>query len=282
MWAFRCKHYRQWGLADTRETIAACTYPAARKFLLVTRPVSEECFEEVARHPDWTLWDARDVSRHFLACLPAAEVVRLLHLHFGPGWAERLLGLPGHGPLTSAGARFASSRAAGSEGFAARHPDVTRRFLSDRPGGFGPALATLALRLSTAPEPENPFVRRSEFNSSAHVLDALPGLLKPLAERNPEHFGACLDLLWPLGRDRPQPASGTRNHPITVLGEIASFQPWKDVRVPQEVLAWAERLTRGNDWVSRPCRMGWLLSGMLGPSLATSMTETWQSGGTVS
>ena len=41
-WAFQCKHYRQWGPADTKAVIAACTYPAARKFLLVTRPVSEE------------------------------------------------------------------------------------------------------------------------------------------------------------------------------------------------------------------------------------------------
>lgn len=636
VWAFQCKHYRQWGPADTREAIAACTYPAARKFLLVTRPVSEESFEEIAKHPDWTLWDARDISRHFLACLPPAEAARLLYLHFGPGWAERLLGLPGNGPLISAGAKFAPFRAAGrvfhhrlplvgratwlsklddfvqdeaarvlaltgagglgksrllaawSEGFAVRHPDVTLRFLSDRPGDFGPALdatpkplvvvfddahrldevrrallpelprrenvklvlalrpgpgaqvrgelldagfdstqiqepapltrleaeealqlaeealgprlalthrlflrqvsrdcpliavltaellhngtlkstdltdtpdfqtrvfegllrdarpvearfgeavthdflrllallapvkvdeeflgraaaflgstampahrvadllgaldaaglllttgagvritpdllsdhlaftacydragrnttfaarllehfspeqfpkiiqhlaeaewrasreqrgdaasvveplwrwfqqrfeasafferaeqikqwanvahlqpartlelAVLALRLSTAPEPENPFVRRSEFNSHAHVLDALPGLLKPLAERNPKHVGACLDLLWPLGRDRPQPASGTRNHPITVIGEIASFQPWKDVRVLREVLAWAERLTRGTDWISRPRRMGWLLS----ETLQSGRTFTWR------
>jgi len=53
IWAFQCKHYKQWSLADTRAAIAKCTFDATRKFLLVTREVSEDCYTEVAKHPVW-------------------------------------------------------------------------------------------------------------------------------------------------------------------------------------------------------------------------------------
>lgn len=107
IWVFQCKHYKEWGPKNTAEAIEKCTYSAARKFLLITRLVSPETREVVARHPDWVIWDSDDISREFFASLPAAEAARLLYVYFGPSWPRELLGLPGIGPLVTAEAKFA-------------------------------------------------------------------------------------------------------------------------------------------------------------------------------
>src|SRR5580698_1230005 len=105
IWAFQCKHYKQWGPAKTREAITECRFEAARKFLLVTLEVSEDCYAEVANHPGWTLWDGRDISREFLGRTDKEKAARILYTYFGPGWDVRLLGLRGDGPLLTADAK---------------------------------------------------------------------------------------------------------------------------------------------------------------------------------
>ena len=92
---------------DTSDAIAKCDYRADRKFLLVTRPVSPDSREIVAKYPEWTLWDSDDISREFLLRLPAAEAAKILYRNFGPAWSKELLGLPGAGPLITAEAKFA-------------------------------------------------------------------------------------------------------------------------------------------------------------------------------
>ena len=93
VWVFQCKHYKEWGPKKTSTAIAKCSYDADRKFLLVTRSVSPETREVVAKHPDWELWDSGDISREFLQRLPAADAARILYANFGRGWPEELLGI---------------------------------------------------------------------------------------------------------------------------------------------------------------------------------------------
>ncbi|MHB1079905.1 MAG: hypothetical protein ACYC67_10905 [Prosthecobacter sp.] len=107
IWVFQCKHYKTWGPQDTKDAIEKCTYSAARKFLLVTRPVSPDTRKVIANAKDWDLWDSDDISREFFARLSPAEAARLLYTNFGPAWPKELLGLPGLGPLFSAEAKFA-------------------------------------------------------------------------------------------------------------------------------------------------------------------------------
>jgi hypothetical protein len=106
-WVFQCKHYRQWGPADTANAIDMCTFTATRKFLLVTRELSEACVTVAAQHPDWELWDSRRISQEFRLRVPREAGARILFAHFGPGWDQAFFGLRGDGPLLTADAKFA-------------------------------------------------------------------------------------------------------------------------------------------------------------------------------
>jgi hypothetical protein len=107
VWVFQCKHYKNWGPKDTKDAIAKCGYTAARKFLLVTRAISPETREVVAKEKSWLVWDSEDISREFFARLSPETAARLLYTSFGPAWPKELLGLPGLGPFYSAEAKFA-------------------------------------------------------------------------------------------------------------------------------------------------------------------------------
>jgi hypothetical protein len=107
VWVFQCKHYKEWGPKNTSTAITECNYDADRKFLLITRAVSPESREIIAKHPEWELWDAGDISREFLQRLPAADAARILYTNFGRGWPEELLGISGSAPLVTAEAKFA-------------------------------------------------------------------------------------------------------------------------------------------------------------------------------
>ena len=107
VWVFQCKHYKSWGPKETTDAIAKCDYQADRKFLLVTRPVSPDSRETIAKHAKWTLWDSDDISREFFLRLPPEEAAKILYRNFGPAWPKELLGLSGSGPLITAEAKFA-------------------------------------------------------------------------------------------------------------------------------------------------------------------------------
>jgi hypothetical protein len=642
VWVFQCKHYKSWGPKQTTDAIAKCDYQADRKFLLVTRPVSPDSREIIAKHADWALWDSDDISREFLLRLPSAEAAKILYRNFGPAWPKELLGLSGSGPLITAEAKFAPLLEPGrsfhhrldmvgraewlttldtfveakghrvffvigrgglgksrllrewSRGFSDRHKGWALRFISDSPAEFGSALdaapkplvlvfddahrlddvrralfaelpsrkdiklvlalrpgpvaqveaeiisvgfdathierpaemkrlnpehalqlveaalgpdfadrfrlplrdlsrecpllavlaaelikrgelaerglsdtsefrnhvfeglvgearpveerfgailvrdllhllavlapvkldvnffnhasaflggatqpdhvsdiisalneaglilttgagarvspdllsdhlaytacydkrernttfadrvithfppdqfpklmqhlaeaewhatnrnqsadsvieplwqsfvqrfesgsfysrgeqlkawaniahlqpertlrlAQLALRLKTAAKDEHAFIRLQKWDTHSHVLEALPSLLKPLAEHHHEYVAPCLDILWELGRDVPAPPFNSQNHPITKIGEIAKFQRWKNLDIQDELLNWIERLLSGTDWTSRANSPGWLLTQMLNPFFATGLEENWITGNT--
>jgi len=105
-WEFQCKHYRTWGPQETRDALTAYNRDAPRRFLLVTRDLSEECFQVVADNPHWELWDAREINRRFRELDNKNDAARILFTHFGPGWAEAFFGISGDGPLISAKAKF--------------------------------------------------------------------------------------------------------------------------------------------------------------------------------
>ena len=105
IWDFQCKRVKKWTPEQTRKAIAACRRDSARRFLLVTCDVSEECHDLVADHSGWVLWDVREITRRFRA-LGAAEGALILFTHFGPGWAEAFFGIPGDSPLIGAEANF--------------------------------------------------------------------------------------------------------------------------------------------------------------------------------
>jgi hypothetical protein len=105
-WEFQCKHYKSWSPSQTAKALSAYKRQATRRFLVVTREVSEACRDVVRKHPAWEIWDSRDIDKRFLD-LGATIGSRLLLTHFGPGWSELFFNIPGDSPLISAEAKFA-------------------------------------------------------------------------------------------------------------------------------------------------------------------------------
>ena len=108
IWAFQCKHYpkARWGPGETRKAIEKCIYPADKKILLITRDFSEECRKIVQEHPNWEIWNDREISQNFLHCLPPLEAAIILYRHFGPRWQEQYFDLPGRIPLMGGEAKY--------------------------------------------------------------------------------------------------------------------------------------------------------------------------------
>lgn len=107
-WVFQCKHCKEWTPGETKAAIAACTYSADRKFLLVTCEVSSKCRDATTEHPDWDIWDERDISSQFLQRLDKQSAARLLHTHFGPSWPKEMLGVSDTHALMGSEAFFAT------------------------------------------------------------------------------------------------------------------------------------------------------------------------------
>ena len=97
-WAFQCKHVKDWDATQTQRAVEKFTYRAARKFLLISCQAKPAVRDAIRNHPDWELWDVDDISREFRR-LATPDAARLLFAHFGPGWAEAMLGFPGRSPF---------------------------------------------------------------------------------------------------------------------------------------------------------------------------------------
>jgi hypothetical protein len=135
VWDFQCKHYKEWGPQNTRDAVSAYNRDAARRFLLITREVSEKCFEVIAQLPHWELWDAREINQRFRDSIDVAKAARILFTHFGPGWAEAFFGIAGDGPLIGAEAKFERHLRCGIR-FHHRHALIGRRALIDQLDAF--------------------------------------------------------------------------------------------------------------------------------------------------
>jgi hypothetical protein len=133
-WEFQCKHYKTWGPEQTRRAIGTYERSATRKFLLVTRETSEECFEVVASHEGWALWDSREIDRRFRE-IERAKGAEILFTHFGPEWAETYFGIPGNSPFIGAGAKFERQLVEGHR-FHHRHELIGRADVLEELDGF--------------------------------------------------------------------------------------------------------------------------------------------------
>ncbi|MGD0651652.1 MAG: hypothetical protein ABSA97_11035 [Verrucomicrobiia bacterium] len=190
VWAFQCKHYKEWGRSDTAEAIAKCAYVADRKFLLVTREVAEECYREVERNPGWTLWDSRAISREFLQRCDREKAARILYLHFGQGWDTKLLGLRGDGPLLTPDAKFEPLRREGRY-FHHRLALIGReKWLSDL-DSFGSSRAQVLLLTGRGGLGKSRLLARWSEGFTQRHQDVV---LRFLSDR-PGEFGSVLDAL---------------------------------------------------------------------------------------
>lgn len=115
IWVFQCKHYPNASFPPSaaEAAIKKCTYPAQRRFLLITREVSEDCHRAVADHAGWELWDSRRISSEFLNRIDPLKGAAILYRCFGPGWAEAFFDLPTSLPLIGAEAHFGKTLRAG-------------------------------------------------------------------------------------------------------------------------------------------------------------------------
>ena len=124
MWDFQCKRVKTWSPEQTRAAIAACQHDGARHFLLITCAVSEECYRVVSEHPDWELWDGREINRRFRDLDPS-QGAEILFTHFGPNWAEAFFGISGNSPFVGVQTKFDRQLRAGAR-FHHRHALIGR------------------------------------------------------------------------------------------------------------------------------------------------------------
>lgn len=136
VWDFQCKHYKEWGPADTRDAIGTYQRNATRHFLLITRAVSEKCHEIIKNSPGWELWDAPEINRRFRELTDRLTAARILFTHFGPGWAEAFFGIPSDSPLIGAEAKYEPQLRDDGRRFHHRHALIGREALLDQLDNF--------------------------------------------------------------------------------------------------------------------------------------------------
>jgi len=127
IWVFQCKHYPKASFSPSaaEAAIKKCKYPAHRKFLLITREVSEDCHRAVAEHEGWQLWDSRRISSEFLSRVDSLKGAAILYRCFGHGWAEAFFDLPTSLPLIGAEAHYGKTLRVGRS-FHHRHRLIGR------------------------------------------------------------------------------------------------------------------------------------------------------------
>ena len=144
------------------------------------------------------------------------------------------------------------------------------------------SLAQTALDLEEAPAETNVWVFKGWGDSHAYVVEALPALLKPVAEHHPDWVAPCLDLLWVLGKDQSAPRlSNVGNHPIAIIGRIATYQKWKSRKIQEAALTWIENRLQRPDWTAAPAGPHWILRELLHPFFGLEVEENWLSGNKV-
>ncbi len=91
-WAFQNKRWKEFGPADADKAIQATTYPADRYIILLSREATAGVRNAIAKHPNWDIWDVRDISQKVRE-LPLDAARRLLDQHCGAGVRRAFLGV---------------------------------------------------------------------------------------------------------------------------------------------------------------------------------------------
>lgn len=95
---FQCKRVQDFGPAKAHAAVKAHTRPAAKKYLLLTRPAaSPQARQAVREYEDWDIWDREDVSRMIRQYLSKDQQLRLVDTFFR-GQRLALLGEMEAGP----------------------------------------------------------------------------------------------------------------------------------------------------------------------------------------
>ena len=78
VWAFSCKRVKKWGLTKTREAIQAVQFRANHYFLIVTCDPSKFVYDEMLKHPNWTLWNLDKICAEIKRRIAPARYARVL------------------------------------------------------------------------------------------------------------------------------------------------------------------------------------------------------------
>ena len=103
---FQCKRHLEFGPTKVRAAVAADTYGADQKILLLSRVATPAARKEIATHPGWDIWDKDDISLKIRQHLTPDEQRRLVDTFF-PGQRLALTGQSEAGPWQTVGEFFA-------------------------------------------------------------------------------------------------------------------------------------------------------------------------------
>lgn len=279
IWVFQCKHYPKASFTRSaaEAAIKKCTYIAERKFLLITREVSEDCHRAVAEHAGWELWDSRKISSEFLSRVDPLRGAAILYRCFGPGWAEAFFDLPTSLPLIGAEAHFGKTLRTGRT-FHYRHRLIGRSeelrglhtFVKSKthevlllPGRAGLGKSRLLLEFSRTFKGKHPgrtlyFVSDEATDSSgyAKAIDAAPKPLLLVLD-DAHRLGEVRRALFPvIGRRddvkivfslRPGPTNQIRGELGNAGYDARAIEEWPPMRElsPNEASKLAESILIG-------------------------------------
>lgn len=80
IWAFQCKHCREWTPDLTRKAIKkAADYSAQHYFLVVACDPHEGVQDEMEKHPEWTFWNLSTICAEFRLRVPPSKQPHVLY-----------------------------------------------------------------------------------------------------------------------------------------------------------------------------------------------------------
>ena len=95
----QCKRHKRFGPNQVRDAVNAVAEPARRNYLFVSRQTATaEARREMAKHPDWALWDGEDLSGYVRTEMDPERAIRFVDTHF-PNSRQAFLGRETPGPL---------------------------------------------------------------------------------------------------------------------------------------------------------------------------------------
>jgi hypothetical protein len=106
------------------------------------------------------------------------------------------------------------------------------------------------------------------------VVGKVPGILRAIAYTAP-HVGRAVELLWELGRDDDRATNQFPDHPMRVLGDLASYSPTKPVGFNDLVRSAVQGLLDEPNAHEHKH----MLIGVVGNLLAREGTDSWSRGG---
>jgi hypothetical protein len=96
-WGVQSKRTVKFSASNAQRAIRETTYAADHYILLVRAEVTRKVRDVIDQHPQWQIWDVRDISHKVRHELPPPKAVALVDAFFGSAVRHLFLGV--HGPL---------------------------------------------------------------------------------------------------------------------------------------------------------------------------------------